>query len=537
MPYLLCIIIVLVHSFAQAQYFSSVTYPNRDIPKIEDTSIPQVRYAGQINSDSLRALLEIVASSAMEGRETGQPGNQKAGDYLVKKISSFGLKPGPDGSYKQPVTFTFSKWTTNEIFLNETKFKHLWDYLVFPTDNGSIVCDTEEIIFMGYGIDDPAYSDYANISVEGKVILINRGEPVNKDSISFISGSRQMSSWSDPDMKLKLMAARKNGAKAVLIIENDIKKLLEENRRKVLGSFLELGDLNQKVYPYPPFIYISSTMAKNIIGTMDKQVIKARKKFLRGKSNPVVLSGNFRINLSKETSLLEGNNIVGMIEGKSKKDEYVIVSAHYDHLGKRGDDIFHGADDNGSGTVSLLEMARVLKKASEEGYAPDRSVVFLWVTGEEKGLLGSKYYTEYPLFPLDKTIVNVNVDMVGRVDDKYALDSAYTYVIGSDRLSTTLHLINESVNQKYCQLTLDYTYNAENDPNQYYFRSDHYNFAKNGIPAIFYFSGTHQDYHRPSDTVEKINYQKMTLIGRLIFHTLWELANRNERIVVDVPEK
>jgi Zn-dependent M28 family amino/carboxypeptidase len=127
--------------------------------------------------------------------------------------------------------------------------------------------------------------------------------------------------------------------------------------------------------------------------------------------------------------------------------------------------------------------------------------------------------------------------MVGRVDDKYALDSAYTYVIGSDRLSTTLHQINESVNQKYCQLTLDYTYNAENDPNQYYFRSDHYNFAKNGIPAIFYFSGTHQDYHRPSDTVEKINYQKMTLIGRLIFHTLWELANRNERIVVDVPEK
>ncbi len=537
MPIICCFILLLLQGVAHAQYISSVSYPNRDVPKVEDTSITQVRYAGQISPDSLKSLLEIVASSDMEGRETGQPGNQKAGDFLVKKISSIGLKTGPNESYRQPVTFTFSKWTTNEIYLNNTKYKHLWDYLVFPTDNGSIDFDTEEIIFLGYGIDDPAYSDYNNVSVDGKVILINRGEPLNNDSISLITRSRKLSTWSDTDMNLKLLAARKNGVKAVLIIENDIKKLLEENRRKILGSFLELGDLKQKIYPYPPFIYISSTMAKNIIGKKDKQIIKARKKFRRGKSYPVILSGNFKIHLAKEISLLEGNNIVGVIEGNTKKDEYVIVSAHYDHLGKRGDDIFHGADDNGSGTVTLLEMARILKKADDEGYGPERTVVFLWVTGEEKGLLGSRYYTEYPLFSLDKTMVNINVDMVGRVDEKYALDSAYTYVIGSDRLSTKLHEINESVNQKYCQLTLDYTYNAENDPNQYYFRSDHYNFAKNGIPAIFYFSGTHKDYHRPSDTVEKINYQKMSLIGRLIFHTLWELANRSERIVVDVPTK
>ena len=156
------------------------------------------------------------------------------------------------------------------------------------------------------------------------------------------------------------------------------------------------------------------------------------------------------------------------------------------------------------------------------------------VTGEEKGLLGSQYYVEYPLFPLEQTVANVNVDMVGRVDEKYADNPNYIYVIGSDRLSTELHEINENANKNYTNLVLDYTYNAEDDPNRYYYRSDHYNFAERGIPAIFYFNGTHADYHRATDTVEKINFEKMAKIGQLIFHTTWELANREKRIVVDV---
>ena len=220
--------------------------------------------------------------------------------------------------------------------------------------------------------------------------------------------------------------------------------------------------------------------------------------------------------------------------GKSKPDEVVIVSAHFDHLGKKGDQIFHGADDNGSGTSTIMELAQAFAEARGGGFRPERTVVFMLVTGEEKGLLGSEYYVNNPLYPLANTVADVNVDMVGRQDDKYKDNPDYIYVIGSDRLSTDLHKINESVNQKYCQLTLDYTYNSESDPNRYYYRSDHYNFAEKGIPAIFYFNGVHADYHQPTDTADKINYEKMAKVGRLIFHTIWELANRPERIVVDV---
>ena len=155
------------------------------------------------------------------------------------------------------------------------------------------------------------------------------------------------------------------------------------------------------------------------------------------------------------------------------------------------------------------------------------------MTGEEKGLLGSQYYVEHPIFSLEQTVADVNIDMIGRVDEQHA-DSNYTYVIGADRLSTELHDINEAVNSKYTKLFLDYTFNMDSDPNRFYYRSDHYNFAKNNIPVIFYFSGVHADYHRPSDTPDKIMYEKAETIARLAFHTTWELANRDERIKVNV---
>ena len=210
-----------------------------------------------------------------------------------------------------------------------------------------------------------------------------------------------------------------------------------------------------------------------------------------------------------------------------------MVTAHYDHLGKKGNSIFYGADDNGSGTSTVLEIAQAFAEAKKSGVGPKRSVLCMLVSGEEKGLLGSKYYVEHPVFPLENTIVNINVDMVGRTDAKYAGNPDYIYVIGADRLSSDLHAINERMNEEYTQLTLDYTYNAESDPNRYYYRSDHYNFAEKGIPAIFYFNGTHDDYHRPTDTIDKINFEKMEKIGKLIFHTAWEVANRSNRIRVD----
>lgn len=226
---------------------------------------------------------------------------------------------------------------------------------------------------------------------------------------------------------------------------------------------------------------------------------------------------------------IKGENVIGFIEGTDLKEEIIIITAHYDHLGKHEEKVYNGADDDGSGTSATLEIAEAFMLAKKEGSGPRRSVLVMTVSGEEKGLLGSKYYTDHPIYPLENTVTNLNIDMIGRVDDWHE-NGDYVYLIGSDMLSQELHDISEQINKQYVGLELDYTFNAEDDPNRYYYRSDHYNFAKNNIPVIFYFNGVHEDYHKPSDTVEKIDFNKIQTITRLIFLTAWELANRDERV-------
>jgi Zn-dependent M28 family amino/carboxypeptidase len=233
------------------------------------------------------------------------------------------------------------------------------------------------------------------------------------------------------------------------------------------------------------------------------------------------------------SNLNPSENIVAFVKGSVFPDEIVVLSAHYDHVGMKDGEIYNGADDDGSGTVAIMQMAKAFKKAEKEGNAPKRSVLFLLVTGEEKGLLGSKYYVNFPIFPLEKTVANLNIDMIGRVDDDHKENPNYVYLIGSDKLSTELHEISEEMNQKFTKLNLDYKYNDDNDPNRFYYRSDHYNFAKNNIPVIFYFNGVHEDYHKPTDTADKINYDILTKRTKLVFYTAWEIANREKRIVVD----
>lgn len=228
----------------------------------------------------------------------------------------------------------------------------------------------------------------------------------------------------------------------------------------------------------------------------------------------------------------DSDNIWAFIEGSEKPEEIIVVSAHYDHIGTQKGNIFNGADDNGSGTVAVMEIARVFNEAKKKGHAPKRSILFLLVTAEEIGLFGSSYYAKNPLYPLENTVANINIDMIGRVDDLHT-DNNYIYVIGADRLSSDLHKINEAVNKKYTQLNLDYKYDDRNDPWQIYYRSDHYNFAKNGIPSVFFFNGVHPDYHQPTDTVDKIDFPAMTQRTKLIFALAWELANRSERIKLD----
>ena len=241
-----------------------------------------------------------------------------------------------------------------------------------------------------------------------------------------------------------------------------------------------------------------------------------------------------KMELTIKGEAVSTENVVAIIEGSTMPEEYVVISSHLDHEGIKKGEIYNGADDDGSGSVALLEIAEAFQKAAEAGKGPQRSVIFLHVSGEEKGLLGSKYYTDNPLYPLANTIANFNIDMVGRTDPKRDSENRnYIYLIGSDRLSTELHEISEAANKATTNIELDYTFNAEDDPNRFYFRSDHYNFAKNNIPVIFYFNGTHADYHKPSDTVEKIQFDLLEERARLVFYTAWEVANRKDRIVVD----
>ena len=227
-------------------------------------------------------------------------------------------------------------------------------------------------------------------------------------------------------------------------------------------------------------------------------------------------------------------NILAFIKGSEKPDEIIVLSAHYDHVGTDKDgNVFNGADDDGSGTVALMEMAKGFQKAVKDGNGPKRSILFLHVTGEEIGLYGSRYYTDNPVFPLENTVVDLNTDMIGRIDPDKANNPNYIYLIGSEKLSTELKQVSEDVNKQYTNLELDYKYDDPNDKNRFYYRSDHYNFAKNNVPIIFYFNGVHEDYHKMTDTPDKIEYDLMTTRTRLIFQTAWEIANRENRIVVD----
>ncbi len=229
-------------------------------------------------------------------------------------------------------------------------------------------------------------------------------------------------------------------------------------------------------------------------------------------------------------NLSASQNIISFIKGADYPNEYVYITAHSDHEGVIDGEIYNGADDNGSGTAAVLEMAEAFNKAVVDGYRPKRSIVFLHVTAEEVGLYGSRYYSENPIFPMENTVATLNIDMIGRVDERHKENENYIYIIGSDKISTELDFIAQKANNQFTNLNLDYKFNADNDHNRYYYRSDHYNFALKGVPVIFFFNGEHEDYTKPTDTADKINYPLLTKRTKLIFATAWYLANSQERL-------
>lgn len=518
------------------QYASHKSMPDKSQSVISDFNDWSYKISTTISVKDLKDHIYTLASDEYEGRETGTDGNTKAANYIAGEFEKLGLPTiGHNESYFQPVAFTFTSWDKLTLDIGDLKYKLLRDFISFPQYSINGDFDAEEIIFLGYGIDDVRYNDYNNVDVRDKVLMVFDGEPTDANGISLITKSTEKSKWST-DWQSKSEVAKKHGAKMLLIVSNDLKTMINDNRRQLVNRVTQLGDYSIKEQQGINTIFLSSKIAEEILGDKRDDVIMRRNKLTAGEnvSLHTVIPSSIQSTYGINRNVLEGQNVMGYIEGSSKKDEVVVVSAHYDHVGMKGDEVYNGADDNASGTTAVLEIAEALATAKKMKNGPKRSVLCLLVTGEEKGLLGSEYYASNPIFPIENTIVDVNIDMIGRWGKEYtSQEEPYIYVIGSDRLSQDLHDINEKNNRKYSQLLLDYKYNDEEDPNRFYFRSDHYNFAKHGIPAIFFFNGVHDDYHRLTDTVEKIDLNLMEHRTKQIFHTVWDLANRDDRIRVN----
>ncbi len=478
-------------------------------------------YAATITESELKDHLYTYASDEFEGRETGTEGQKKAVNYLRQHYMDLGIPAAQEnGDYFQNVPLEMAKLPEGSLKVNSKVYSLGEDFIAFYPFEGKF----KEVVYAGYGIDEEKYSDYQGLDVKGKVILVRSGEPQLEDGTFLLTGSKKNSAWGNASegLEKRVEAAKARGAVAVLSLDGDnfsryqrYFNRMKDSDRGRLGFAEDSDD--------PALILVSANVAGDIFPKLES---------LRGS---YIQEVDFTADLKSTNEPISTENVVAFIKGSEKPDEYVVLSSHLDHIGiSRDGSINNGADDDGSGSVALLEIAEAFQKAAEAGSRPKRSVVFLHVTGEEKGLLGSRYYTDYqPIFPLEKTVANLNIDMIGRIDPNRKGDRNYVYLIGSDKLSSELHSLSERINEQYTKITLDYTYNDENDPNRFYYRSDHYNFAKNNVPIIFYFSGTHEDYHRPGDTPDKINYDLLTNRTRLVFYTAWELANRENRIVAD----
>ncbi|TDE11565.1 M28 family peptidase [Dyadobacter psychrotolerans] len=502
------------------------------------------KYAASITPEDLKKHLVIIASDSLEGRDTGSPGQKKAADYVSKHFKEYGLQPiatAADGSKSFLQKYNLYKRSWGDVYVKADGKKYEFNKDFYLNGILDIPAETSSaVVLAGYGIEEASYNDYANLDVKGKAVILFDGEPKNTDGKYILSGNDEKSKWSAPvSWQNKAKLALEKGAKFVFIITDktgdDLNK--EIRQRAVMArrfSSPTLKPVQESANRVTSFV-LSPEIASQILNTSVQKLMKEKSEIEKtGKPLSKGLSGNVAFKVERVNETIETENVAAFLEGTDKKDEVLVISAHLDHIGiSPNGEINNGADDDGSGTVSLLEIAQAFSKAKADGKGPRRSILFLNVTGEEKGLFGSEYYSEHPLLPLKNTIADLNIDMIGRVDEAHKNDPKYVYVIGADKLSSQLHTISEEANKKYVNYKLDYTFNDAKDPNRFYYRSDHYNFAKMGVPVIFYFTGVHEDYHRPGDDVEKIMFDKQAPIVKLVFHTAWELVNRNERIVVD----
>ncbi len=472
-------------------------------------------FANTIKSENLQKHLYQIAGPEFEGRETATAGQRKTAAYIEDYFKSLGLRPGNKDSFQLAYPVYQDSLINAGITINGEPYEMNRDFDVRLSSAYTASFGVSDIVFAGYGISDSSRDDYKGLQVAGKIVLVLNSYPPGL--LQAQVNKRTFNPYAKQD------AAQQHGAVAVFIIQEDFPHKMVSDKGMMYRSYFR-----SKVRPNS--FYISTNMARAIMGS-DFDQIKS------GTPEPKSYSANIWIALQKQTNMLQSTDVLGYLEGSDLKDQVLVISAHYDHLGKKDSVIYFGADDDGSGTVSILELAAAFSKAKFAGKGPRRSILFLANSGEEKGLWGSEYYTDHPLYPLDKTTADLNIDMIGRkvLDRKQGDSNNYVYIVGDDKLSSDLHPISVAMNKKYTGLELDYKFNDPKDPQRIYYRSDHFNFARKGVPIIFYFDGIHKDYHKPSDTPDKINYDLLAKRAQLVFYTAWEIANRNDMLKRDLP--
>jgi hypothetical protein len=477
-------------------------------------------YADLITPAQLKENLSILASDALEGRKTGSRGQKMAAAFISNYFQEIGLTAPVNGSNYMPVELYSIAPSDIYMKTGTARYANFNEVMYFGSaDSGGEI--SADIVFAGKGNE----ADYVNIDVKDKAVAI-QSDPL---SFSILAELRKL-----------VTVARDKGAKMVFVIPvstpDEFKIFTSQMQGFFSGGNLSLAkpeanSANKGIF------FLSQAAAEKIFNTTVAKLTAAASAESSKKMLAKVKPGKVSYQVAMTMSTVKSENILGYLEGTDKKDELVIVTAHFDHIGKNpgetGDVINNGADDDGSGTVSVLQIAKAFAQAKKEGKGPRRSILFMTVTGEEQGLFGSEYYVEHPIFPLANTVVDLNIDMIGRRDPEHKDKPDYVYVIGSDKLSSELHEINERNNKTYTKLDFDYLYNDENHPTNLYKRSDHWNFAKNNIPIVFYFDGIHEDYHQVSDEVSKIEFDLLAKRAKTVFYTAWEVANRDGRLVVD----
>lgn len=513
--------------------------------KTAAAAAPRFGNTDGITAEQMRKYLTFIASDELEGRDTPSRGLDIGAMYIADHLRTWGLKPaGDNGTYFQKFPMKRSKIdTVNTRFdLNGQNFAYGDDFLVNLTAGSG----SGNVVYAGSGWVHKAknINSYAGLDVKDKIVVVTGGFPKGM-SFADLQGGKNGVDWSSPGQY-----AAANGAKAVVyfptfggIANWQANRWIQAEK----GSVFYGTGAGQ---PAVPSINPSPRML-NILFQGEKS--SASNIFNKGISGDPVegfdLQPSKRINLNValKTEPAGSQNVVAILEGADPvlKNEYVAVGAHYDHVGSNpyaaGEDkIWNGADDDGSGTVAVMAMAEAFSK----GPRPKRSILFIWHAGEEHGLWGSDYFSNNPTVPITSIITELNIDMIGRYQNpgdenhprnKELPKPGEIFLIGSKMMSTELGEVSEATNSGFLNLSFNYKYDDPKDPEQYFYRSDHFNYAKKGVPIIFYMDGSHADYHQPSDTIEKINFEQMEKVTRTIFATGWELANRAARPKVDKP--